>query len=327
VKSVSPTRSWGGVPRILVIDNLRAAVTQADWYDPTLNPVVEAFCAHYGTVILPTKPYTPRHKGKIERGIGYAKDNGLAGHAFVDLAGQNLHLREWEATVADRRIHGTTRQQVGKVFMEVERAVLLPLPAERFPYFHESQRQVHRDGHVEVAKAYYSVPPEYVGRAVWARWDAHTVRVFNHRHEQIALHARQEPGRFGTQASHIPSAKTSGMERGKDWMLQRAAVLGAHTHAWAQAMLQARGIPGIRVLQGLLSLASRHAAAAIEAACQIAVSRQVYRLRDVRALLEHGGVVQEPLPLLEDHPLIRTLGEYDALAAFPESPSALPEAP
>jgi hypothetical protein len=71
--------------------------------------------------------------------------------------------------VADTRIHGTTRQQVGKVFAEVERAALLPLPVGRFPCFQEGARTVHRDGHVEVARAYYSVPPEYLGRKVWAR--------------------------------------------------------------------------------------------------------------------------------------------------------------
>ncbi len=81
---------------------------------------------------------------------------------------------------------------MGKVFREVEQAALLPLPAERFPFFHEAQRIVSRDGHIEVAKAYYSAPPEYLGRTVWARWDERLVRVFNHRFEQIALHVRRD---------------------------------------------------------------------------------------------------------------------------------------
>ena len=124
----------------------------------------------------------------MERGIAYVKGNGLAGHRFDDLAQQNQHLQEWENGVADTRIHGTTRQQVIKVFEAAERPALLPLPSERFPFFHESLRTVQRDGHVAVAQAYYSVPPEYVGRRVWARWDAHLVKIFNHRREQIAVH-------------------------------------------------------------------------------------------------------------------------------------------
>jgi transposase len=120
--------SIGGVPRTLVPDNLKAAVLHADWYDPELNPKILAFCEHYGTVLLPTRPRTPRHKGKVERGVGYAQSNAVRGRTFASLAGQNQFLREWEANVADTRIHGTTRQQVAAAF-ERERAALLPLPA------------------------------------------------------------------------------------------------------------------------------------------------------------------------------------------------------
>jgi hypothetical protein len=91
---------------------------------------------------------------------------------------------------------------VGKVFRGVERPALQPLPLERFAMFQEAPRKVSRDGHIEVAKAYYSAPPEYLGRHVWARWDKHLVRIFNQRFEQIDLHLRVEPGRFSTHAYH-----------------------------------------------------------------------------------------------------------------------------
>jgi hypothetical protein len=80
----------------------------------------------------------------------------------------------------------------------VERPALQTLPAARFPFFHEAERRVHRDGHVEVDKAYYSVPPEYLSRTLWVRWDARIVRIFNDRFEQIALHVKHEAGRFST---------------------------------------------------------------------------------------------------------------------------------
>jgi hypothetical protein len=198
---------FGGVPKTLVIDNLKAAVTQADWYDPELNPKIQAFAQHYGTVVLPTRPRTPRHKGKIERGVDYAQENALKGRTFTSLAVQNQFLAEWEATVADTRIHGTTRKQVSKLFEQVEKPALLPLPSQRFPSFQEAQRIVNRDGHVEVAKAYYSAPPEFVGRTVWARWDAQVVRLFDERMKQIAIHVRHEPGRFATDAGHIAAQR------------------------------------------------------------------------------------------------------------------------
>jgi transposase len=78
---------FGGAPQTLVIDNLKAAVTKADWFDPELNPKIQSFCAHYDTVILPTRPRTPRHKGKIERGVDYVQDNALKRRTFTSLNG------------------------------------------------------------------------------------------------------------------------------------------------------------------------------------------------------------------------------------------------
>lgn len=301
---------FGGVPKTLVIDNLRAAVSKPDWFDPELNPKLMSFCRHYGTVILPTKPYTPRHKGKVERGIGYVKGNALKGRTFESLEAQNRHLDHWEQTVADTRIHGTTKRHVGQVFAEVECAALLPLPAERFPFFHEAQRIVSRDGHIEVAKAYYSVPPEYLSRQVWARWDGRLVRVFNHRWQQIALHLRLEPGRFSTLGEHLPREKVSSLERGATWLLGKASRVGPQTKAWSEAMLLARGIEGVRVLQGLIALAKRHPSDGLEQACETALSYQAFRLRTLRQLLKRRATPQTTLPLLDEHPIIRPLSDY-----------------
>lgn len=307
---------WGGVPKTLVIDNLKAAVTKADWFDPDLNPKIREFCRHYGTVILPTKPRTPRHKGKIEGGVKYVQSNALKGRTFPSLLDQNRHLLEWESTVADTRIHGTTCKQIKKCFEDVERPALLPLPANRFPTFQESRRTVHRDGHVEVAKAYYSVPPEHLGRSVWARWDARLVWVFDECSDGmrlIAEHIRVEPGRFSTNPQHISPRKISGIERGSAWMLSKVSRVGPCSSQWAQTMLARRGIEGVRVLQGLMSLTYRHPADAVEKACQIAHSHGAYRLRDVRALIKRQAPAQERFEFAQEHPIIRSLSEYGQL--------------
>ena len=304
---------FGGVPKTLVIDNLKAAVAHPDWFDPELTPKVQSFCRHYGVVILPTKPYMPRHKGKVEAGVKYVQSNGLKGHKFATLEAQRQHLLHWERTVADTRIHGTTKQQVLKVFEEAEKPALSPLPRERFPNFREAQRKVNRDGHIEVAKAYYTVPPEYLGREVWARWDSRLVHIFNHRWEQIALHVRLEPGKFSTDPQHLVKEKINGLERGAKYLLNKVSFLGEQSHQWAQEMLTARGIEGTRVLQGLLSLAKKHSGQTLEKACEIALSHGCYRLRTIRQLLQRQGDKQEPLPFLDEHPLIRPLDDYAAI--------------
>jgi transposase len=306
---------FGGVPQTLVIDNLKAAVAHPDWFDPELTPKVQSFCRHYGTVILPTKPYTPRHKGKVESGVKYVKNNALRARQFASLAAENECLANWERTVADTRIHGTTKRQVKLHFEQAERAALLPLPLERFPGFHEGKRKVNRDGHVEVAKAYYSAPTEYLGHEIWVRWDARLVRLFNHRFEQIAIHTRHEQGRFSTQSLHIAPEKVSGLERGAAYLLHKVSVVGPFTRQWSEAVVNARGIEGTRVLQGLLSLTKKHPCEALEKACEIALSHGCWRLRAVRQLLGRKAAKQEPLPFLEEHPIIRPMSDYGAVVA------------
>jgi len=296
-----------------VIDNLKAAVTKADWYDPELNPKIQSFCDHYGTVILPTKPRTPRHKGKVEKSVDYVQDNALKDKTFASLSDENRYLLDWETQVADTRIHGTTRKQVKKAFENVEREALLPLPFARFPSFNEVRRKVNRDGHIEVDKAYYSVPPEYLGHSVWVRWDGRVVRVFNHRFEQITMHAKHEPGRFSTQSQHIDQRKRSGIERGATYLLNKANRIGPQSGRWAEQMVQQRGIQGVRVLMGLLNLANRHPYDRIEQACAIALTHGAYRLRTIRELIKRQGDKQEQFEFIDEHPIIRSLSDYGDL--------------
>jgi len=304
---------FGGVPKTLVIDNLKAAVTKADWFDPEINPKMLAFCAHYGTTVLPTKPYTPRHKGKVERGVDYVQNNALKGKHFKSLSEQNEYLLRWETNVAHTRIHGTTRRQVKKAFEGGERAALLPLPIARFPFFEEVERKVNRDGHVEVDKSYYSAPPEYLTRTVWVRWDSRVVRIFNRRMEQIAFHVKHEPGRFSTQAQHIAERKRSGIEKGAVYQLNKARLIGLETGRWSEQMIHQRGIEGVRVLMGLLNLAHRHSSESIEDACALAASHGAYRLRTIRELLKRQGGKQERFEFLDEHPIIRPLTDYGEL--------------
>lgn len=302
---------FGGVPKRLVIDNLRAAVSKADWYDPEIHPKLQSFAAHYGTVFMPTRAYTPRHKGKVERGVDYVQENALKGRTFSSLQEQNEHLLRWEQNVADKRIHGTTRKQVGAYFEAVERETLLDLPAERFPFFHEATRKVHRDGCVEVDKSYYSVRPEYVGRRVWVRWDGRTVRIFNDRWDQIALHAKAEPGKFRTSPDHIPVEKVSFVERGADYLLRSISHIGPYTRQWSEALVRTRGVESVRVLSGLKALAGKHDSARLEKACEIAQSHGAYRLRTIRELLKRDNSdYQQQFEFIAEHPIIRPLADY-----------------
>jgi hypothetical protein len=184
------------------------------------------------------------------------------------------------------------------------------LPLERFPCFQEGQRIVSRDGHVAVDKSYYSVPPEYLGRTLWVRWDSRLVRIFNHRMEVLCVHATQPKGKFSTLPEHIASEKISPVERGTEWLLQKVSCVGPHTRQWALGLIATRGIEAVRVLHGLLNLTNKHSCEVLEKACETAHPYQEYRLATIRKLIQQSRPNQKEFEFLEKHPIIRNLSEY-----------------
>ncbi len=299
-------RSFGGVPLLLNLDNLKAAVLKADWFDPQINPKLADFCRHYGMHVVPCRPSRPQHKGKVERGVGYVRANALKGRRFKSLAEENLFLSYWESSVADKRIHGTTRKQVAASFSE-ERAHLQPLPQSLFPSYQEARRNVHRDSYVEVAKAFYEVPAELIGHQVWVRWDNRCVRIFNQRMEQVQIHTRIEPGQFsralGAGGLHAPVLSSC-----RYW-ISRAAVLGEACGLWAQAAFDARGAQSLRSIMALCGLIKRHSANAINTACTKALKSGTHRFKDLRRLIGEQAE-QKAFSFADHHPLIRDLTIY-----------------
>jgi Integrase core domain len=317
-------RAFGGVPSLLNLDNMRAAVKRADWFDPELTPKFAEFCRHYGMTPMPCRPYTPEHKGKVERSIQYVKDNALRGHTFASLAALNAHLRQWESAVADTRIHGTTRRQVSAMFEE-ERKALRPLPLDLFPAYQEARRVVGRDGFVEVCKAYYEAPAEHIGRSVWARWDGRAVRLFNDKMDLIITHTRLEPGRFTRTRGARGLDHGGSIAQTAEYWLKRARTLGPAAGQWAQRALDLRGAAAIRSVMGLCQLVNQHSAARIDSTCARALSAQsngAPTLRSLRAMLDEqpaqtANAAQTPapqqqslLPFGASHPLIRELSTY-----------------
>jgi len=220
-------------------------------------------------------------------------------------------MAQWDEPVADKRFRGTTRQLVGHVFREVERPALQPSPLERFPFFHEAQLSVHRDGHVEVPKAYYSVPPEYLGRLAWVRWDARLVWIFDAGMQQITIHARREPEQFSTQSSHIVSEKINSVERCAAWMLSEAALISPGAERWAKATVEGCGVPGVRVVQGPLALDKKHPGDLIDQASETAASYASCQLgRRSASCSCDGPVTARIFDFLQEHPLTRSVAKY-----------------
>jgi hypothetical protein len=139
------------------------------------------------------------------------------------------------------------------------------------------------------------------------------VRIFNHRWEQVAVHAKGEPGSFNTNPAHISDKKIATVERGAVWLLNRASEIGPQVEAWATQMISERGVQGLRTLQGLLALAEKHSCQDIEKACEIAHSYGAYRLANVRKLIDKQAAKQEHFEFTQDHAVIRNMSVYGDL--------------
>jgi transposase len=295
-------RRLGGSTRIAVLDNLKEGVLVPDVYDPALNPLYRDVLSHYGAVALPCRINDPDRKGKVERGVGHAKQTPLKGKRFESLEEAQAYLDRWETNCADTRIHGTTKRQVAVMFAE-EKPFLIPLPLEPFRYYQHGQRSVHLDGCVEVEAAYYGLPPGWIGRLVQVQWDATFVRILDPQNGQLLReHVRQKRGWYRIKKEDHPKHRSLGVSQ----LLWRADRAGTHIGALCNLIYSRQGELSARRILGVLSLAKKFGIAAVDDACAAALEMGVYEYRFVRRYLEHGP----QLTLRQVDPLIRELVHY-----------------
>jgi transposase len=297
-------RRLGGATRIVVLDNLREGVLVPDIYDPALNPLYRDVLAHYGAVAMPCRIQDPDRKGKVESGVGHAQKTPLRGLRFESLEEAQAHLDRWEERWADTRIHGTTKRQVAAMFAE-EKPLLLPLPVEPFRYYQYGERVVHLDGCVEVEAAYYGAPPGWIGRVLRVQWDELFVRLLDPKTGQLLReHVRQKRGWYRIKPEDY--SKRTPLRTSQ--LLWRAGRAGAHIGALCEAIHRQQGEVGVRRILGVLSLAKKYGAAAVDEACAAALEMGVQEYRFVRRYLERCP--QAPLSLHQVDPLIRELVQY-----------------
>jgi transposase len=189
---------FGGVPRRVVLDNLRAAIVHAALYDPEVQRSYRDCAEHYGFLIAPCRPRTPEHKGKVEQGgVHYVKRNALAGRAFRDVHEGNRHLLRWCVETAGHRVHGTIKQVPLEVFDTLERPALQPLPLTPWEAVEWKRAKLHADCHIVFAGAYYSAPHRLLGERLWVRATLSKVELF-HDYTLVATHRPARPGQRRT---------------------------------------------------------------------------------------------------------------------------------
>ena len=290
---------FGGVPKLVVPDNLKSAVTKADRYEPIVNESYQRMLEHYGTACLPARPLKPKDKAKVEAGVNVVTRWILARlrkQRFFSLFELNLAIRSLLAELNNRpfkRLPGCRRSH----FDEVERAALRALPATTYEYAEWRRARVGVDYHVEIERHYYSVPHNLLRKEVDVRATANALEFF-FGGERVALHTRSRlAGSHSTQIEHLPAAHRAHLE----WTPQRferwAAGIGAATAELVTHLLYNRPHPeqGYRSCLGLLSLAKSFGAERLEAACRRALRLNSPARRTVVSILRNK-LENEPLP-------------------------------
>jgi transposase len=280
---------FGGVPRAIVPDNLKSGIHKAHRYEPDLNPAYHDFAEHYNVAILPARVRKPRDKAKVEAGVLIVERWILArlrNRTFFSLGELNGAIRELVEilnTRAFKKIEGTRRSR----FEELERSALKPLPLRGYEFGEWKKAKVHPDYHIEVGRAYYSVPYRFIGQRVDVRLTAHGLEVF-HAGTLIAAHARAtERGRRSTRRAHRPERHIAVIENTLARTLERAAAIGPATAEVLRQQAARRLHPEetLRSAQGILRLAQDFSPAVLEGACERALALKAYSYRAVRTLI------------------------------------------
>ena len=309
---------FGGVPAQVIPDNLKSGVIKACFYDPEVNRTYADLAAHYGTAVIPARPYKPRDKAKVEVGVQVVERWVLArlrNRRFFSLSELNQAIHEQLEVLTGRASKhlGASRQQL---FEEVDRPALKPLPADPFEYAEWKQRRAGIDYHVEVAKHFYSVPHSLIKRTLWARITERSVEVF-HKSKRVAVHMRG-PGnrRHTTIPEHMPSSHRRYASWTPEKIRLRAAAQGLNTEALIEVILRSKPHPeqGFRSAIGILRLAKSHGPERLEAACERALEIGAHSYSSVVSILKNRLENRRPKtpedgPLI-DHPNIRGSGYF-----------------
>ncbi|MCM8594250.1 MAG: IS21 family transposase [Candidatus Accumulibacter sp.] len=290
-----------GVPARVIIDNAKCAIIKACQNDPEVQRSYADCAEGYGFKIDPCPPHDPQKKGIVESGVKYVKGNFLPLKTFRDLVDLNAQARLWVLEEAGLRRHGTTGEAPLSRF-EVERAVLSPLPAIAPDLGVWKQASVHRDGHLQFDRAFYSVPWTLVGKSLWLKASDGMVTVYDD-FRPVAAHGRaRRPGERRTVRDHLPPDAQAFLAHDRDWCLRRAAVIGPTCAELIERLLADRIVERLRAAQNVLRLAKSYPAARLEAACALALAHDSPFYRTVKTILAGGHDLQAPAVMASSVP-------------------------
>jgi transposase len=281
----------GGVPDVIVPDNLKSGVTKPCYYEPEINKSYLDLAQHYGTTILPARVAKPRDKAKVENAVlvvGRWILAALRKHTFFSLHDLNKAIHVLLQKLNDRpfqKLPGTRRIQ----YESLDKPELKPLPAQGYVFAQWKQARVNIDYHIEFKKHYYSVPYSLVQKSVDIRATSMTIEVFRN-HKRVTSHHRcDKPGGYTTQSEHMPKSHQNA-SWSPEKLLRWAHTVGPATEGLCELILSRLKHPqqGYRSCLGILRLSKSYDTKRIESACHRAIEIKGYSYKSVQSILKNG---------------------------------------
>ena len=261
---------FGGVPSYIVPDNCKTAVTKTDKYTPVINQTYQDLCRHYGLVVDPADPRSPRHKPNVENAVKYIQSDFLSrirNKTFTSLIELNKELRKWLNEVNNKEIQGRGKSR--SFFYEREKDALCELPANHYELHYFKKAKVHPDCHCMHEKNYYSVPYQYVGKEVDIKYNDKSITIY-FEGDRIALHkVMKGTYHYSTRVEHYPEQKLVETNYHLAQLKKKAEQIGENALLLVTKIMGRSEYPlkTIRKLQGILSLENKYGRDKIEYAC------------------------------------------------------------
>jgi transposase len=285
---------FGGVPAAVVPDCLKAAVKNANWYEPEINPEFLDFARHYQTTILPARPAHPKDKALVEGAVKivyswiFAALRNQIFHSLEDLNGAiREQLQKYNAKPMQKL--KVSRKQL---FDEIEKPALKPLPVEKYVLRNFKRLTAQLNYHVYLSddKHHYSVPYRYRGKELSVFYTDAVVEIF-YKNQRIACHPRKRatPG-YSTVKEHMPSHHQAMSDWNPQRLIDWAKNIGEPVQKVIEHVLAEREHPeqGYKVCLGILNLAKKFDKERLNKACQRAIEFHHFSYKGIQNILNHG---------------------------------------
>ena len=287
----------GGVPEMIVPDNLKTGVTKPCYYEPDINPTYHSFACHYGTAIIPARRLKPKDKAKVESAVQVAERwilAALRNHTFFSTEELNRGIAEKLVDFNSRKFQkmdGSRRS----LYETLDRPALKALPSADYQYAEYRKVRVNMDYHVEVDHHYYSVPYQLVKEEVEAWVTTATIEIL-FKNRRVVVHPRSyEKYKHTTRTEHMPKAHQKYLEWTPSRIIEWAGKNGPNTQKLTSGIMERRKHPeqGFRACLGIMRLAKRYSPERLEAACGRALALNAYSYRSVESILKTNLDKQE----------------------------------